>query len=91
MSTTNGEWGILILSFICTIVTTIHFVLLTGKFGIKGIIAFMAIYLIPLYILYWIITKVYPKSEGWGIITWVAVFGIPLIFFYLYLIGSSFQ
>ena len=63
--TTAGEWAVLGLSIIFGIMGG-------SNFGVVFILS-----LLYLYIIYWVVTKVYPNSEDWGIILWVIV----IIFF----------
>ncbi|WP_292370724.1 hypothetical protein [Methanoregula sp. UBA64] len=78
---TVGEWVILVLSAIFALIVAfskqsdgggIHF---STIFSVSFII-----FLIILYILYWIVTKLYPKSANWGVIGWtLAIIGLSFL------------
>jgi len=83
--TTSGEWVVFALSFVGAVIFALGNT--TGNFKITALIAIAAIILIPLYIIYWIVTNVYPKSENWGVVSWSALFIIPSVI--LFLLGSG--
>jgi len=79
--TNGGEWVVVALSFIIAFISTFSKPIYESSYYIAGVFVGSFIFsLIGLYIIYWIINKVYPKSEDWGIVLWIlAMIGIPLI------------
>lgn len=79
--TTTGEWVTICLSIIYAILATFSKPINeSGTFIAGTFIGSFIGSLIILYIFYWIITKVFPKSNDWGIISWIlAIIGIPLV------------
>jgi uncharacterized membrane protein YeaQ/YmgE (transglycosylase-associated protein family) len=79
--TTIGEWIVLILSLIFALFATFSQPINGGIASIFGaFIGSFAILLIILYIVYWLITKLFPKSKYWSIVLWIiAIVGIPVV------------
>jgi len=77
--TTTGEWVVIGLS------------ILFGIIGSSNFVVVFILSLIGLYILYRVITKVYPKSKDWGIILWIFAIGsISIIIIFIAAIGAAF-
>ena len=79
--TSIGEWVVLALSLIIALISTFSKPIYeSGSYVAGSFIGLFIVSLIILYVVYWIITKVYPKSENWGIILWIlAIVGITII------------
>ena len=44
-----------------------------------------------MYIIYWVISKLFPNSKDWGIILWIlAIVGIPIVIIFILAIVAAF-
>ena len=79
--TTTGEWVVIILSLIYAFFATLSRPINeSGSFLAGTFIGSFIVLLIILYAIYWIITKIFPNSENWGLILWIiALIGIPIL------------
>jgi len=82
---TVGEWVVLGLSVIIALIFSFSRTLDSSSFGI------FILSLIVLFIIYWVVTKVYPKSQNWGVIIWVfTIMGIPIIIIFVLAVIAGF-
>lgn len=74
-----GVWVAIGLSVIIAFIVSLSRSLNVGSF-----LVVYALSCIVLYIIYWVITKVYPKSQNWGVILWViAIVGTSIIIIFV--------
>jgi len=78
---TVGEWIVLVLSLVYALIVTFSE---PTKEGISSVLdVFLGsfiISLIVLFVIYWIIAKLFLKSKNWGIISWIlAIVAIPVV------------
>jgi len=90
--TTFGELVVLSLSVIIAFIATFSKPVNESGSYIAGMFIGSFIgSIIILYIFYWIITKIYPKSNDWGIIVWIiALIGIPLLILIILAVLAAF-
>jgi hypothetical protein len=83
--TTIGEWMVIGLSVIIALIVSLSRTFDSSSFGV------FILSLIVLYIIYWVITKIHPNSQNWGIIIWgIALVGIPLIIIFVLAVAAAF-
>src|SRR5208283_4856458 len=89
---TIAAWIIFGLSAIATLIIGISINHANGTFLDVG--SFLVVYFIIaifLFIIYWVIPKVYPQSRNWGVIKWViALMVIPIIIILVLAFGAGF-
>ena len=79
--TTAGEWVVLGLSLVFAFYVTFSQPIEGGISNIfNTLLGSFIISLIILYIVYWLITKLFPRSKYWSFVFWIfAIAGIPII------------
>jgi hypothetical protein len=80
--TSVGVWVAIGLSIIVALIISLSRSLNIGSFFIV-----YALFFIVLYIIYWVITKVYPKSQNWGVNSWAIALGGS---FFIAAVGMAF-
>lgn len=95
-NTTAGEWVVLGLSLIFAFFATFSQPIDEGISNIfYTLLGSFLVSLIILYIVYWLITKLFPRSQYWSIVFWILVLvGIPIILlfvagFFMAMVGST--
>jgi magnesium-transporting ATPase (P-type) len=81
----TGEWVVIGLSVIIALIGSLSKSLNIIFFGVVGsFLVVFALSFIILHIIYWVITKVHPKSQNWGFISWViTLVGTPIIIIFI--------